>query len=89
MHLAFGVKKRLALFLVNHIFAGTRECFWNAKIKLLNSIGYQIGEGTKVVGPLECYGTLSVGKNCWIGKNLITVTWDQRLHFRQVDMRLA
>ena len=39
MHLAFGVKKRLALFLVNYIFAGTRECFWNAKIKLLNSIG--------------------------------------------------
>ena len=71
MHLAFGVKKRLALFLVNHIFAGTRECFWNANIKLLNSIGYQIGEGTKVVGPLECYGTLSVGKNCWIGKNLV------------------
>lgn len=71
MHIVFGIKKRMVLFLINHIFAGTRESFWNVKRKLLNSIGYSIGEGTKVVGPLECYGTLSVGKDCWIGKNLI------------------
>ena len=37
---------------------------------MLNSIGFDIGEGTKVVGPIDCTGTLKVGKNCWIGKNL-------------------
>ena len=49
MHIVFGIKKRMVLFLINHIFAGTRESFWNVKRNLLNSIGYSIGEGTKVV----------------------------------------
>ena len=64
-----GIKRRFCIFLVNHIFCGTR--FWSAKRRLLNSIGFQIGENTKVVGPIDCPATLVVGKNCWIGKNLI------------------
>jgi len=67
LHLT-GIKRRFILYLVNRVYVGTR-CF-EKKRKLLNSIGYEIGEGTKVVGPIECYGKLIVGKNCWIGKNL-------------------
>lgn len=58
------------MFLVNRIFAGTRNQFWEIKRKLLNSIGHSIGEGTKIVAPLECYGILKIGTECWIGKNL-------------------
>lgn len=34
------------------------------------SLGYHIGEETKVVGPLFCTAQLTVGERCWIGKNL-------------------
>lgn len=70
MHLVWAVKKRLNLFLVNHVFAGTRPCFFEVKRKLLNSIGYSIGKETKIVGPIECSGKLKIGERCWIGKNL-------------------
>ena len=53
--------------MVNHIYAGTTK--FEKKRKLLNSIGFSIGENTKVVGPIEVTGTLVVGKNCWVGKN--------------------
>ena len=64
-----SIKRRWNLFLVNHIFVGTR-CF-KVKRKLLNAIGYEIGERTKIVGPIYNTGKLIVGKDCWIGKNLI------------------
>jgi len=54
--------------LVNHVFAGVR-CF-PVKRKLLRQIGYQIGEDTKIVGPLFCTGNLIIGDDCWIGRNL-------------------
>lgn len=63
-----GIKRNLNMYLVNHIYVGTRK--FEKKRKLLNSIGHSIGENTKVVGPIEVTGTLIVGKNCWIGKNL-------------------
>lgn len=62
-----GLKHKWVLYLVNHVYVGTRK--FEKKRKLLNSIGFEIGENTKVVGPIECYGTLKIGKNCWIGKN--------------------
>ena len=62
------VKKILVTYCVNHILAGT--VFFEPKRRLLNSIGYDIGEGTKVVGPIYNTGMLKVGRNCWIGKNL-------------------
>lgn len=65
-----AVKKRIVSFLVNKVFAGTRPCFFEVKRKLLNSVGHEIGEGTKIVGPIECYSRLRIGKECWIGKNL-------------------
>lgn len=64
------MKKRIVMFLVNQIFSGTRSGFWETKRRLLNSIGYHIGEGTKIVGPIECSAKLTIGKGCWIGKNL-------------------
>ena len=39
------------------------------KRKLLSGIGCQVGDGTTIVGPIECKGFISIGKNCWIGKN--------------------
>lgn len=61
-------KRKFCLFLVNKIFVGTK--YFNIKRKLLNLIGFKIGENTKVVGPIECYGKVVIGDNCWIGKNL-------------------
>lgn len=65
-----GLKHYAAIFLVNHVFCGTDAKYFEIKRKLLNAAGYQIGNGTKVVGPIECAGKLIVGANCWIGKNL-------------------
>lgn len=62
------VKRILVTFLVNHVYAGTR--FWETKRKLLNSIGFEIGEGTKVVAPITCSGKLIAGENCWLGRDL-------------------
>ena len=42
---------------------------YEKKRKLLISLGFEIGEQTKIVGPIFCAGELKVGKNCWIGKN--------------------
>lgn len=62
------IKKRIVIYLVNHTLAGTR--FFSAKRNLLRSIGYEIGENTKIVGPIHNTGTLRIGANCWIGCNL-------------------
>lgn len=62
-----AMKRRTYLFLINHVFVGTAR--FEIKRRLLNSLGYKIGEGTKVVGPIECYADLTIGRDCWIGKN--------------------
>lgn len=61
------LKRMGAMFLVNHILAGPR-CF-HAKRRLLRFVGYEIGDGTRVVGPLFCTGTLRIGRDSWIGRN--------------------
>lgn len=63
-----SITRRLAMFCVNHIFAGTR--FFGVKRRLLRVAGYDIGDGAKIVGPVLCTGTLKVGKNTWIGRDL-------------------
>lgn len=70
MHLIRSLKKNTVMFLVNHVLVGTRPYFFEPKRKLLNSIGHSIGKGTKIVGPIECYSKLEIGKDCWVGKNL-------------------
>ncbi len=64
-----GLKRKRALFLINHVYQGTNPKYWEKKRKLLNSIGHAIGEGTKIVGPVRIYGKLQVGKNVWLGEN--------------------
>ena len=59
--------ERFVFYRVNVIYKGTH--FFERKRRLLNSIGFKIGKGSKVVGPIEVTGTLIVGNDCWIGKN--------------------
>lgn len=56
------------MFVVNHILAG--PYLFGLKRRLLRSVGYEIGDNTKVVGPLFCTATLRIGDNCWIGREL-------------------
>ena len=67
-----GLHVRWNMFLVNHIYAGrlSSRCF-KKKRKLLRAIGYEIGENTKIVGPIQLHGKITIGNNCWIGKNLM------------------
>lgn len=55
------------MFCVNHFFAGTWA--FGVKRKLLRFVGYEIGEGTRVVGPMFCTGALRIGRDCWIGRD--------------------
>ena len=63
------LRRRIGFFLVNRVFAGTRKSFFGIKRKLLRFAGFNIGKGTKIVGPIICTGNVQIGKNCWIGKN--------------------
>lgn len=62
------LKKIGVMFLVNHILGVPK--FFEAKNKLLRSVGYEIGKGSKVVGSLFCTAFLSVGCDRWIGRGL-------------------
>jgi maltose O-acetyltransferase len=64
-----GLRYKFNLYLVNKVYAGTKEKHFEKKRKLLNAIGFDIGEGTKIVAPFYCLGKVKIGKNCWIGKN--------------------
>ena len=66
-----GLWHHLVLFSVNRIFVGASPKYFAIKRWLLNSIGISVGKGTKVVGPIVCTGTLVIGRDCWIGKNLM------------------
>ena len=64
------IHKSFILFLVNKHYAGlTDPVICAKKRKLLIKLGYSIGEGTTILGPIECTGKLKIGANCWIGKN--------------------
>ncbi len=64
-----GARRAICLFLINHVFVGTRPFACKMKRKLLGCIGWTVGDGTTVVGPVECSASVTVGKDCWIGKN--------------------
>lgn len=67
-----GLHRTINLWLVNHIYAGDSKAkYFEKKRRLLIAAGVEIGEGTKVVGPIYPHGNLIIGKNCWIGKNLV------------------
>lgn len=66
-----GIHRAINLWLVNHLYAGDSKVkYFEKKRKLLIAIGFDIGEGTKIVGPIYPHGKIIIGKNCWIGKNL-------------------
>lgn len=70
LHL-WGTYKKWILYRVNVQLVGTKEKNFVKKRKLLNKLdNFSIGEGTRVVGPIEVHGYLKTGKDCWIGKNL-------------------
>ena len=64
-----GLRRKFVYLCVNRIYAGTNARYWEVKRKLLNNIGHEIGENTKVVGPVRIYGKLKTGKNVWLGMN--------------------
>ena len=63
------IKKIIFLFLINTFMSTTR--FFKIKNILLEWCGYEIGRGTKIVGPINIARNtcLTIGENCWIGKN--------------------
>ena len=61
------LKHMLVMFVVNHLCDGAY--LFELKRKLLNMIGYSLGEGTKVVGPIYCTAELKTGSDCWLGRN--------------------
>lgn len=63
-----SIKRHFAMFCINHLFSGTR--FFGIKRNLMNFAGYKVGENTKIVGPIFCTGSLEIGKNCWVGRDL-------------------
>ena len=70
LHL-WGLYRKITLYRVNVLLAGTKTKNFEKKRKLLNRLdNFDLGEGTRVVGPVEVYGKLKTGKNCWIAKNL-------------------
>lgn len=71
MNIIRFIHRKLNLFLVNTILVGPRPWTFKYKRALLRNIGYQIGEGTKIVGPIINTGKLIIGRNCWIGSNLV------------------
>jgi maltose O-acetyltransferase len=58
---------RFRFHLVNHLLAGTDR--YALKRKLLMKTGVKIGRGTKIVGPFYCSGDLTIGEDCWIGRD--------------------
>lgn len=71
MKIVRSICRKIAIFFVNKLLCGTNPLFFELKRKLLISIGFIIGEGTKIVAPIECNAKLTIGRNCWIGKNFI------------------
>lgn len=64
------IKRIVSKFIINHFLPYTR--FFLLKRYLLTWAGIKIGENTKVVGPIYFSNAieLTIGKNCWIGKNI-------------------
>jgi len=52
------IKRMLGLFLMNHIFVGTRF--------------FQVGTNVSIVGPISVGNVceIHIGENCWLGKDM-------------------
>lgn len=65
-----NIKRKIALLATNTVLAGTRPWTFPLKRAILNWGGYSIGQNSSIVGPIYVTGTLAVGDNSWVGKNL-------------------
>lgn len=63
-----GIRRRICRIFVNHLLPAGR-CF-AARRRLMSWAGYRIGDGTRIFGPVNISGELTVGRNCWIGRNM-------------------
>ncbi len=66
-----GIKRRIVRIAVNRLYQGTDARYFARKARLLRWIGHEIGEGTRIVGPVTLYGHLKIGRDCWIGADFI------------------
>lgn len=62
-----GLRRRICWLFVNHLLPQGR-CF-AARWNLLNWAGYPVGAGTRIAGAMHVTTELSIGSNCWIGRN--------------------
>lgn len=62
-----GIRRRICWLFVNHLLP-QGVCF-EARRKLLNWAGYPVGSGTRIAGAMHVTTELSIGSDCWIGRN--------------------
>lgn len=62
------LRTKFAFYLINGIYAGKSN--YERKRRLLVKAGYEIGVGTKIVGPIYISANVKIGDNCWIGKDI-------------------
>lgn len=65
----FGTYRTVCIFLINHVFVGTRKLSCLVKRHLMIAIGNSVGKDTTIVGPIHIMGSCSIGKNCWINRD--------------------
>lgn len=65
-----GIKKTIAIFLINKVYSGTNPRFFQKKAKLLRWYGCKVGRESKIVGPIYINNPIEIGNECWVGKNL-------------------
>lgn len=65
------IKLNVAIYIVNHMLAGTRTYFFEIKRRLLVWAGWTIGKRTKIVGPIYVTSDLEIGEDTWVGRNFM------------------
>ena len=53
--------------IVNMFLCGNH--FWGVKVFLLRLAGAKLGKHVKIVGPIYFASALTIGDNCWVGRN--------------------
>ena len=65
-----GLRRKWVLYMVNSRLVGTKEKNFERKRRLLNLLEeVEVGEKTRVVGPIDISGKVKIGNSSWIGKN--------------------
>src|SRR5574344_332225 len=66
----YKIIKIIVRLIINNLLSCTH--FWVIKRLLLQCIGFKIGSGTRIVGPIY-FGNMikvQIGANCWIGEDI-------------------